>query len=173
MRERQRQTPDRFETEMFPQTDGARVGGDHEVELHGPKAAGARVLQRVLAHAAGHAAPRGIARGHVAAVRHVRAAARLIGAQIICAEQPSAVLGDEARLAEVLEEEAYRMLPGFYKRMSWFLKHRTDLSRHISYCETGMKHGHRLLAKSSGHKKKREEGEAYSSAGWTISARAA
>ena len=47
---------------------------------------------------------------------------------------------------EVLEEEACRMLPGFYKRMSWFLKHRPDLSRHISYCEAGMKHGHRLLA---------------------------
>jgi hypothetical protein len=30
--------------------------------------------------------------------------------------------------------------------MNWFLKHRPDLSRHISYCEAGMTHGHRLLA---------------------------
>jgi hypothetical protein len=45
---------------------------------------------------------------------------------------------------EVLEEETLRRLPGFYKRMSWFLKHRPDLSRHISYCEAG--HERRLLA---------------------------
>jgi hypothetical protein len=45
---------------------------------------------------------------------------------------------------EVLEEETCRRLPGFYKRMNWFLKHRPDLSRHISYCEGGR--AHRLLA---------------------------
>jgi hypothetical protein len=45
---------------------------------------------------------------------------------------------------EVLEEETIRKLPGFYKRMNWFLKHRPDLSRHISYCEAGK--GYRLLA---------------------------
>jgi len=45
---------------------------------------------------------------------------------------------------EVLEEETIRKLPGFYKRMSWFLKHRPDLSRHITYCEAGK--GYRLLA---------------------------
>jgi hypothetical protein len=47
---------------------------------------------------------------------------------------------------EVLDDAAIRRLPGFYKRMNWFLKHRPDLSRHISYCEAGMTHGHRLLA---------------------------
>jgi hypothetical protein len=45
---------------------------------------------------------------------------------------------------EVLDEEKCRRLPGFYKRMNWFLKHRPDLSRHISYCEAG--EGRRLLA---------------------------
>jgi len=45
---------------------------------------------------------------------------------------------------EVLDEEKCRRLPGFYKRMNWFLKHRPDLSRHISYCASGK--GHRLLA---------------------------
>jgi len=45
---------------------------------------------------------------------------------------------------EILDEEKCRKLPGFYKRMNWFLKNRPDLSRHISYCEAG--HGHRLLA---------------------------
>ena len=45
---------------------------------------------------------------------------------------------------EVLDEVTCRRLPGFYKRMNWFLKNRPDLSRHISYCETG--HDLRLLA---------------------------
>ncbi len=45
---------------------------------------------------------------------------------------------------EILEEKTCRMLPGFNKRMNWFLKNRPDLSRHITYCESG--HGHRLLA---------------------------
>ena len=46
---------------------------------------------------------------------------------------------------EVLEEHKIKSLPGFSKRLEWFLKHRKDLARHITYCETG--HGtHRLLA---------------------------
>jgi hypothetical protein len=45
---------------------------------------------------------------------------------------------------EVLEENVCRRLPGFTKRMNWFLEHRPDLARHISYCEG--KHERRLLA---------------------------
>ncbi|HEY6562879.1 MAG TPA: glucosidase, partial [Pirellulaceae bacterium] len=51
---------------------------------------------------------------------------------------------------EVLEESTLRRLPGFRKRMQWFLKYRPDLGRHISYCERdgeGDAPGeHRLLA---------------------------
>jgi hypothetical protein len=47
---------------------------------------------------------------------------------------------------EVLEEETCRMLPGFCKRMNWFLKHRPDLSRHVSCLETGRELGRRILA---------------------------
>jgi hypothetical protein len=50
---------------------------------------------------------------------------------------------------EVLEDEAIEQLPGFRKRMDWFLKYRSDLARHISYLQTrrnGVAHGHRLLA---------------------------
>jgi hypothetical protein len=48
---------------------------------------------------------------------------------------------------EVLEEEALKKLPGFKKRMDWFLENRRDLSRHIAYAElAGTNHGHRLLA---------------------------
>jgi len=59
---------------------------------------------------------------------------------------------------EVLEQADINRLPGFRKRMEWFLKHRPDLGRHIAYCEhshhdveddgdhVGSDAGHRLLA---------------------------
>jgi hypothetical protein len=53
---------------------------------------------------------------------------------------------------EVLEQEVIDRLPGFKKRMEWFLKNRHDLARHISYCVTDEcdghenNHNHRLLA---------------------------
>ena len=51
---------------------------------------------------------------------------------------------------EVLDDELLHKLPGFRKRMDWFLKHRQDLARQISYLEKersdGSKHTHRLLA---------------------------
>jgi hypothetical protein len=50
--------------------------------------------------------------------------------------------------AEVLEESLIAKLPGFRKRMQWFLENRSDLARHIAYMEgrAGDAHGHRLLA---------------------------
>ena len=45
---------------------------------------------------------------------------------------------------EILEEETITKLPGFYKRLEWFVKHRPDLAQNISYCEA--RHNHRLLA---------------------------
>jgi hypothetical protein len=53
---------------------------------------------------------------------------------------------------EVLEQDVIDRLPGFKKRMDWFLKHRQDLARHITYCASDAalgeehKHAHRLLA---------------------------
>jgi mannosylglycerate hydrolase MGH1-like protein len=52
---------------------------------------------------------------------------------------------------EVLEQEVIDRLPGFAKRMRWFLENRRDLARHISYMEGKPVHGrpghrHRLLA---------------------------
>jgi hypothetical protein len=48
---------------------------------------------------------------------------------------------------EILEEEVISRLPGFRKRMQWFLDNRPDLARHVTYAdETGETHGHRLLA---------------------------
>ncbi len=37
--------------------------------------------------------------------------------------------------AEVLEDDLLRKLPGFSKRLRWFLENRQDLARHISYME--------------------------------------
>ena len=45
---------------------------------------------------------------------------------------------------EVLENDTIEKLPGFKKRLHWFMENRKDLARHISYAETG--HKHRLLA---------------------------
>lgn len=49
---------------------------------------------------------------------------------------------------EVLEQDVIDRLPGFSKRMRWFLEHRTDLARHIACMETGRGQGRvrRLLA---------------------------
>lgn len=51
----------------------------------------------------------------------------------------------------VLEEDVIKKLPGFRKRMQWFLENRKDLARHISYYETLSSerrdpHAHHLLA---------------------------
>ncbi len=47
---------------------------------------------------------------------------------------------------ELLDEGRIAELHGFKKRMDWFIANRSDLARHISYCEKGGTHGHRLLA---------------------------
>jgi hypothetical protein len=35
---------------------------------------------------------------------------------------------------EVLEQDVINQLPGFKKRLEWFIKHRPDLARHVTYC---------------------------------------
>ena len=47
---------------------------------------------------------------------------------------------------EVLENETLEQLPGFRKRMEWFLANRPDLARHISCLTEDAGHEHRLLA---------------------------
>jgi hypothetical protein len=55
---------------------------------------------------------------------------------------------------EVLDDQQIDRLPGFKKRMQWFLNHRKDLAAYTSYCEPdseargedGPPHGRRLLA---------------------------
>ena len=49
---------------------------------------------------------------------------------------------------EVLEDELMERLPGYRKRLDWFLKNRADLAHSIAYMETMGEdaHAHRLLA---------------------------
>jgi hypothetical protein len=48
---------------------------------------------------------------------------------------------------EVLEPWVEEEMPGFARRMHWFLENRQDLAKHIAYCECGQaERGHRLLA---------------------------
>src|SRR5262249_52481891 len=49
---------------------------------------------------------------------------------------------------ELLEEETIAKLPGFRKRLAWFLENRKDLAEHTTYMARGEgdMHGHRLLA---------------------------
>jgi len=50
---------------------------------------------------------------------------------------------------EILDDDVIQRLPGFKKRLHWFLEHRPDLNRQISYCpllDGGEGHSHRLLA---------------------------
>ena len=50
---------------------------------------------------------------------------------------------------EILEEDVIGKLPGFRKRMQWFLNNRKDLARHIAYMETNdsdQAHARYLLA---------------------------
>ncbi|MEM6884409.1 MAG: glucosidase, partial [Verrucomicrobiota bacterium] len=37
---------------------------------------------------------------------------------------------------EVLDQARIDKLPGFKKRLEWFMRHRSDLGNHISYCDT-------------------------------------
>src|SRR5439155_6207172 len=47
---------------------------------------------------------------------------------------------------EILEQSTIDRLPGFAKRLRWFLENRADLARHTAYMESTPRHGHRLLA---------------------------
>jgi len=47
---------------------------------------------------------------------------------------------------EVLERKTLDSLPGFKKRMEWFLENRADLARHIGYLDCRSCHDHQLLS---------------------------
>ena len=52
---------------------------------------------------------------------------------------------------EVLPEDVIELLPGFRKRLEWFLSNRQDLARHLTYCERCEGQAKRLLAITAGN----------------------
>jgi len=56
---------------------------------------------------------------------------------------------------EVLEEPLIKSLPGFYKRMMWFIKNRSDLDQNISLTRTTSRGESRLLSLLSSDRLKR------------------
>ena len=81
------------EAAALPEVDGALVGADDEVELHGAEALGARLVEGVPAHAAGDSAAGCRCCSHVSAVGYVRAAALLIGAEVVAAQDGTVFFG--------------------------------------------------------------------------------
>ena len=47
---------------------------------------------------------------------------------------------------EIIERETIERLPGFRKRMQWFLENRSDLAQHIGWLEARNCHQHQLLS---------------------------
>src|SRR6266850_4846255 len=86
---------DNFKSEGLPQTHGALVGADDEIELHRAKSALSRSAQRMRAHRAGHAAARRRHGCHVAAVGDVRSATLLVRLQAVRANELAIIFRDK------------------------------------------------------------------------------
>ena len=90
-----RQRPDNLEPVPFPETHGAFIRTNDEIELHRAKAGSGSTDERIAAHCTCHAAPVCKRRGHVSAVGYMRPATLLIRAENVCAENDAVVLGNE------------------------------------------------------------------------------
>jgi hypothetical protein len=90
-----REPADRMKTQSLPQADSRFVAGDDEIELHGGEAARLGVGQRMGGHGTTDPATRGPGRGHVGSIGHMRAAASLVGAKIVCSDDLAVVVRDE------------------------------------------------------------------------------
>ena len=89
------QPTDDCKTVPLPRLNGTRIAADDTVELHRPEAAPARPLERVIEHGSCDAATLGFRCSDVTAVRNVRAASALVGAQVIGPQDASAILRHE------------------------------------------------------------------------------
>jgi hypothetical protein len=93
--EGERETTDDREAKAFPQPNRSLVRANYKIELHSLKAALPRMLQRMFAHTACHAAPSGIVCCYVTTIRDMCAAASLIGAQVVGANYPAILFRNE------------------------------------------------------------------------------
>ncbi len=95
MKEGFRKCADDCKFEALPEADGAVVGADDEIILHGAKSAAASPAQRMLAHRARHAAAGRIHSSHVAAIGDVSTTALLIRLQKIGADNFAVLFRNE------------------------------------------------------------------------------
>ena len=98
----------------FPEADGAFIGTDDKVELHGAKTGSGSPDEGIAAHGTCHAASHCKRGGHIPAVANMRAATLLIGAQNLGAKDDTVVLGNE-----------YRVTSSVPVRESFFARKRT------------------------------------------------
>src|SRR5580658_976696 len=99
MQERSRQPADNFKSKALPQPHGALVGAHHKIKLHRAKSPLLGNAQRMRAHGSRYAAAKRPRRGHVSAIRDVRATALLICAQIIRGKNFAIFFRDKHRVA--------------------------------------------------------------------------
>jgi len=86
---------DSLEAEALPEEQGALVGLDYEIELHGVVASLSGVFERMGAHGSSDSFAGEGRGGDVAAVGYVGAAALLIGAEVVGADDLASVFGHE------------------------------------------------------------------------------
>src|ERR1700694_2732034 len=99
MLEGSRKTADDFKSEILPKPDGALVGADDKIELHGTESASFSVVERMHTHRTRHASAGGAKGGHVAAIGYVRASSLLIGVQEIGPDHFLVFFGNEYFIA--------------------------------------------------------------------------
>ena len=90
-----RQAANDLKAQGFPQRHGACVGADDEVELDAAIATQPRIIQGVVVQRAGDPAPHRSSGRHVTTVANVLAAAALIGADVISADDLAVFFSDE------------------------------------------------------------------------------
>src|SRR5579875_2920843 len=95
MEERFGQAAHDFKSAALPESDGALIGADDEVELHGAKGTAPGVVERVHTHRSRDASARGSRRSDVTAIGHMGTASHLIRAEEISACEGGFVFGHE------------------------------------------------------------------------------
>src|SRR5262245_36495354 len=81
------------ESEALPQSHGAAIRSDHEIELHGGEFARSRLRQRMGAHGSRHPATERVGRYNVTAIGDMGAPSTIVGSQVVCADNDACILG--------------------------------------------------------------------------------
>ncbi|MDB5302506.1 MAG: hypothetical protein JWM97_55 [Phycisphaerales bacterium] len=91
-----RQIANNSKAERLPKPHRALIRAHDQIKLHGSESPGSGEFQGMLAHHAGNSAPRCIRGGDVSTIGDMRAASRLIRAQVISADHSIVVFRDKS-----------------------------------------------------------------------------